>query len=567
MEWNSQTILVVQLPPMPKPFPLQLALQGGGAKIIHLVAALEAIEDLQRQNRIQITRIAGTSAGAIAGSLFAAGIDMAAVKAELRNFRQYLDSFPEPSRFDFFKTIVWKGASLASTEKLREFLTRLFDGKRKSLVRDIPTRAHAAKGPEMIIVSADLYTGTSHIAKDDESIVTALLDSCAIPFYFRVWKHPRGGIVDGGICENLPAALLRKEQEKYGPILAVSFNRPATLDPKTWLDYAQALLDTAIHNSVARATQELSPEQVLPIQTDLGTFDFSRALSDEGLGTMYDATRLLTEKFFEDFLKSTTKKSVAPLRGDPWVSQNPETMRNIGSLYAETFGNVKYKVKKASYVVQANCLLKDGEPFFDTPDVATFRLVINSTKEPVHAQKFSMTVSPDSSFGGQAELHVSGPAHLGHDFKPVLFPATRPEHLSVVQGLEKNVTVQNIREVVAFFSPFLPPNEGPFSLVFKELLKGSMAPLRDEGVDSLWITRLPRADGPIDQMDLVLLVPESFGTVSMLRHEESKNDGARLNGADLEEYLQMAPAGFRPYAWTARNVDASGSFAVKVLRG
>ena len=119
----------------------------------------------------------------------------------------------------------------------------------------------------MKVVYADLYTGRPEVAKDRDNIVTALLDSCAIPFYFRVWNHPRGGFVDGGICENLAVADLRQNQEEYGPILAISFNRAPIDDPSGWLDYAQALLDTAIHNSVSRALQNLGPEEVLPITT------------------------------------------------------------------------------------------------------------------------------------------------------------------------------------------------------------------------------------------------------------------------------------------------------------
>src|SRR5438093_12953171 len=108
------------------PFRLQLALQGGGAKIVHLVAALEAIENLQEDSRIEGTRIAGSSAGAIAGSVFAAGIPASTIKAELRRFRQNLHEFPTPTRFHFFKNVVCMGNALASTSALKNFLEGLF---------------------------------------------------------------------------------------------------------------------------------------------------------------------------------------------------------------------------------------------------------------------------------------------------------------------------------------------------------------------------------------------------------------------------------------------------------
>jgi NTE family protein len=181
-------------------FRLQLALQGGGAKIVHLVAALETVERLQTTGQIQVTRIAGSSAGAIAGSLFAAGVSASTVKNELRKFRDNLHEFPKPSKFDFFWNVIWKGNALAHTNSLKALLERLFKEQRKVYVADIPKREGKTSGPQMMIVSADIYTGKTHIAKDDEFIVTALLDSCAIPFYFRVWKHPRGGFVDGAFA-------------------------------------------------------------------------------------------------------------------------------------------------------------------------------------------------------------------------------------------------------------------------------------------------------------------------------------------------------------------------------
>src|SRR5260370_28039355 len=61
------------------PIRMQLALQGGGAKIYGLIAAMHAVEALEAEGLLKVTRVAGTSAGAIVGSLFAAGVPMADV--------------------------------------------------------------------------------------------------------------------------------------------------------------------------------------------------------------------------------------------------------------------------------------------------------------------------------------------------------------------------------------------------------------------------------------------------------------------------------------------------------
>ena len=51
------------------PLNLQLAIQGGGAKIVALMATMEAIDDLQQSGKLRVTRIAGTSAGALVGAI------------------------------------------------------------------------------------------------------------------------------------------------------------------------------------------------------------------------------------------------------------------------------------------------------------------------------------------------------------------------------------------------------------------------------------------------------------------------------------------------------------------
>src|ERR1700733_2553135 len=55
------------------PVKIQLAIQGGGAKIAALMATLEAVDALQTHGVLKVTRIAGTSAGAIVGAVYAAG--------------------------------------------------------------------------------------------------------------------------------------------------------------------------------------------------------------------------------------------------------------------------------------------------------------------------------------------------------------------------------------------------------------------------------------------------------------------------------------------------------------
>ncbi len=49
----------------------QFVFQGGGAKLTALAAAVEALQACKEQNLTEVSRVAGTSAGAIAASLVA----------------------------------------------------------------------------------------------------------------------------------------------------------------------------------------------------------------------------------------------------------------------------------------------------------------------------------------------------------------------------------------------------------------------------------------------------------------------------------------------------------------
>src|SRR4051812_22015903 len=83
---------------LPIQLPIQLALQGGGAKITYLLAALEALQEIERDGALRVTRIAGTSAGAIAGALYAARIDMAYARDTFAAHRdELLRAFPPTS--------------------------------------------------------------------------------------------------------------------------------------------------------------------------------------------------------------------------------------------------------------------------------------------------------------------------------------------------------------------------------------------------------------------------------------------------------------------------------------
>jgi predicted acylesterase/phospholipase RssA len=107
---------------------LQLALQGGGAKLMPLIAALEAVQDLEQAHRVKVTCVAGTSAGAIAGCIFAAGVPMGTARLQFQGyFKDRIEEyFPKPRLANVGQWFrLFNGRSLWSSSPLRQTITSI----------------------------------------------------------------------------------------------------------------------------------------------------------------------------------------------------------------------------------------------------------------------------------------------------------------------------------------------------------------------------------------------------------------------------------------------------------
>ena len=297
--------------------PIQLAIQGGGAKITHLLAALEAVQSLQRRGIVRVTRIAGTSAGAIAGALLA-GVDMQRARDVFEAHRdQLLRAFPPT-------TARFRAAWCLLTQRpfwdaapLRRVLVKLLAPRERLGDLAIP----------LVIVAADL-TNMRPCVYDQphEPLISSLMDPAGIPYVLRT-PPGRGReayriVVDGGVCENLPSDQLAYSPEQ-GEVVGITFSTSRDGTPLCGLlDFARALLETALNTSVLRAQLALGPNNFV-IRTEAGSFDFARAFS-AGLGAEYRETCLLAEEFFRDYASRTAAPSAPPGR---WPTGRPRRSR------------------------------------------------------------------------------------------------------------------------------------------------------------------------------------------------------------------------------------------------
>ena len=205
-----------------------LVLEGGGVKGIALVGALEVLEEHGYTYR----RVAGSSAGAIVGSLVAAGIPAKRLATILReiDYRRFRDGGP------FSNTLLGRAGALALRsgiyhgnhlpdwldEQLREHAGPGWTGVFADLpyVDPDPERVIAdSRRFRLVVTGSDLTNGRLRYFPWDfpaygrdpgaERIVDSVRVSMSIPFFYRPvrWRETDGHVtwlVDGGMLSNYP---------------------------------------------------------------------------------------------------------------------------------------------------------------------------------------------------------------------------------------------------------------------------------------------------------------------------------------------------------------------------
>ena len=195
-----------------------LVLSGGGARGLAHIGIIKGLEDAGFPKP---SLVAGTSIGAIVGGLYACGMS----PAELERFAvdefeiaDYLDSFVFRINGTVGK-VIQTGQALASLagrpgidpgQRILELLLRLTK-KKKFSDTVIPFRCNAV----------DLFNGRE-IVFSSGSVAKAMRASMSLPVLFEPFVHDGMCLVDGGLLDNMPVNIARKEGFKN--VLAVNVN-------------------------------------------------------------------------------------------------------------------------------------------------------------------------------------------------------------------------------------------------------------------------------------------------------------------------------------------------------
>lgn len=518
--------------------PIQLAIQGGGAKITHLIAALHAVQELEREGLLRVTRIAGTSAGAIAGALYAAGVDM----------QRACDTFAF-RRAELLRAFSPASASLRAVWKL---VTRqpFWDSRPLRRVLASLLASCATLGDlriPLVIVAADLTNLQPRVYDDPgEPLISSLMDSAGIPFFFRTALPPAHGdhrvVVDGGVCENVPSDKLAYNAED-GEVLGITFSASRYGAPLAgYLDFAQALLETALNASVLRAQLALGMNCFV-IRSETGSFDFRHAF-DRGLGAEYRETRLLAEAFFRGYAARATsvREAQQEVAREPSLqTELPETRLHdvvcaLRSMYQEQQEPILFELLSVRMIVTA---ASQGR------DQVRHEIVFRAARQAVSCYKIKLTsVSAGDEQRTQCEVFDRAGQPIAFDLVPITDDPSEA------------------REYLLFFRQPIAPNDAraPVTLRVRDTVTRALR-LAEEGRDEL-LTRASRADRPIGHVEIIVHLPDELADTVIAAAPGSR--GVRMSPAELMPYA--APAGFFTLGWKGENVTPNARFGCNLVR-
>lgn len=244
-----------------------IALSGGGARGIAHVGVLQALVEAGIEPEI----VAGTSAGAIFGSLYAAGVepkDMLRLTKQGQFYKAFMTSLPNLGFAD-----------LGYLRKLIEpcFKRDDFDSLEKPLT----------------IAISNIYTGELEL-RQSGPLLDVICASSAIPLVFKPVQIDGQMYVDGGVFNNLPAVAIKGKCETLIGVNVHPFQQADNKKLRSSLQLALRIFDLSVWNNT-RDGLELCDLVITPSDCkEYNMFDFRKVKEIYQVG--YEAGQVQVEQ-------------------------------------------------------------------------------------------------------------------------------------------------------------------------------------------------------------------------------------------------------------------------------
>lgn len=323
-----------------EPAGFALALSGGGSRGFAHIGVLQALEE----EGLIPDMIVGSSIGAIVGGLYAAGY----TPQELRDKATSTDwgnlFFGQPQRRNLVlaqkensgKAIVtlrfrnWIPEMPIAVSSGQDLYDYLFDLEQRAPYRawnsfdDLPIRFRT--------VATDLVRGKPYIFRSG-SLAEAMRATSSFPLFYIPYPLGDRKLVDGGVAENIPVELARKE----GALMVVAVDLTSDVNPNESIDLPWEIADrvTTILQSGQNVTSRYAADAVIVPQVG------ARSSSDFAhIDSMIEAGYVATKEIIEQLRIIMADKGIVPRPHFAANRSGLSVSRETRNLFEENYPNV-----------------------------------------------------------------------------------------------------------------------------------------------------------------------------------------------------------------------------------
>jgi NTE family protein len=197
-----------------------LALGGGVVRGLAHVGVLSVLE----REGIPIHCVAGTSAGAIIGSMYAAGVSVARIRELSLAIKWWHLARP------VFPIRGW-----VTFAPLERWLVRLLGDLD---IRDL--------GLPFAVVATDLEAGEPYVMREGR-LAPAVRGSCSVPGIVTPLRYQGRLLCDGGVSDNLPVSVARNLGADY--VIGVNLFDPIFPNPRNLISISFAAIETLVRRA------------------------------------------------------------------------------------------------------------------------------------------------------------------------------------------------------------------------------------------------------------------------------------------------------------------------------
>ncbi|RZL50585.1 MAG: patatin [Pedobacter sp.] len=403
-----------------------LVLSGGGAKGLAHIGTLKALEE----NNIPIDYITGTSMGGIVGGMYAAGYSPAQIeKIALSSDFQDWVSGKYKSDYSFYFQKNSANASILTAKLSIDTGLRL--NFRQNLVNDIPLN----------FALLELFSQASAISKDnfdnlfvpyrcmvsdvlsqksitmkDGSLAEAVRGTMTVPLVYRPIKLANKYVFDGGLYNNFPADVMKRE---FNPDFIIGAN----VSSKTFNEYPKnddRLMNRfLVYMFLSKSDSTLVGENGVYIQPDLVNYNVTNfAPVAELIKKGYDATMADMENIKKAVSRRISQQELLTKR-TTFNQRKPDLV----------FSNVTVSGVNSQQKKYIERLFKSDQATFNLNDIKRgyYKLVADETFETVYPKisyqpktdsyNFEIVAQPKKSFkidfGGNISSRPISNVYLG----------------------------------------------------------------------------------------------------------------------------------------------------------